>query len=851
MSKGTVQMDDAWNGSVPELMNIGVACSDRHIGTEREQSLAMIVEDHHLGTLQYSYADLASRSSRFMQLLRDLGVDTGERVLIRLPNSLDYPTAFLGTMKRGAIAVPTSTLLVAEEVHYLAEDAGVSVLVTHKSMWPDLTARISEVASLRYVLLAGEGPMPDFDDPRLRDLDAELERIESWDAPEATRADDPAYLVYTSGTTGHPKGVLHAHRSLIGRLPASKTWFDFRAGDRIMHSGKFNWTYVLGSGLMDPLYHGMTVIVHEGPNDASTWPRLIAKHGCTIFIGVPTIYRQIIQKTEAGAGDVPTLRHCMSAGEHLSDEMLTAWHERFGMDVYEAIGMSEISYYISQRTGTPIRPGSAGFPQPGHDVRLLDADLNEVAQGEEGVIAIRDTDPGLFLHYWNRPEETAEVRRGGWFLTGDYARIDTDGYLWFLGRRDDIINTFGYRVSPHEIERVMKTHPAVADCVAIGEEVGTEKVIVSAVVIRHLGHDTTAEELIAFGEEQLAGYKRPKRVHIVADYPRTKNGKVIRSQLRALVEAGETASLGRDEPAGEDMLRPRRSMLYVATTQVHHLESAKSLPADALIFDLHEAVPPDRKMEARNNLAAAIRGGGFHGQELVVRVNRRSTPWFADDLARVAELPIDAVLLPHIEAGDELLDAIARLDAAGGARLDVMVQIETPLAVLHIDEIAAASDRLSCLVMNNANLSHALKLKPTPDRTGLFFSHQRVVLAARAFGRNVVDGSHLDLKEARTCELSCRQARDYGFDGKTVIHPAQLTYTNDAFSPKPKEVAQARKIIESMEACESHDETYAVLDDRLLQPVELQAARSLIALHEASERRRAAFEESTQAKPAR
>jgi len=842
-----MQMNYESDGKVPEYLNIGVACSDRHLGTPQEDALAMIVEDHHLGTMQYSYADLASRSSRFMQLLRDLGVDAGERVLIRLPNSLDYPTAFLGTMKRGSIAVPTSTLLVAEEVHYLAEDSGVTVLVTHKSMWPDLTTRISEVKSLRYVLLAGEGPMPDFDDPRLRDLDAELEKITQWDEPEATRADDPAYLVYTSGTTGHPKGVLHAHRSLIGRLPASKTWFDFREGDRIMHSGKFNWTYVLGSGLMDPLFHGMTVIVHEGPNDASTWPQLIAKHGCTIFIGVPTIYRQIIQKTEAGEADVPTLRHCMSAGEHLSDEMLTAWRERFGMDVYEAIGMSEISYYISQRTGHPIRPGSAGFPQPGHDVRLLDTNLDEVAQGEEGVISIRDSDPGLFLRYWNRPEETAEVRRDGWFLTGDYARIDEDGYLWFLGRRDDIINTFGYRVSPHEIERVMKTHPAVADCVAIGEEVGPEKVIVSAVVIRHLGNKTTAEELVAFGQAQLAGYKRPKQVHLVEDYPRTKNGKVIRSKLRELVENGKTDTLGHRQPQREKSLRPRRSMLYVGTTQVHHLESAKSLPADTLIFDLHEAVPPDRKMEARNNLAAAIRSGGFRGQELVVRVNRRSTPWFADDLARIAELPIDAVLLPHIESADDLHDAIARLDAAGGARLDVMVQVETPLAVLRSDEIAAASDRLTSMVLNNANLSHALKLKPTPDRTGLFLSHQRVVLAARAFGRYVIDGSHLELKEARTCELACRQARDYGFDGKTVIHPAQLTYTNDAFTPKPKEVATAREIVESMEECESHDETYVVLDGRLLQPVELQAARSLIALYEASEQRRIAFEQSAPA----
>ena len=346
-------------------------------------------------------------------------------------------------------------------------------------------------------------------------------------APE----NDPAYLVYTSGTTGFPKGVLHAHRSLIGRLPASQYWFDFKSGDRIMHSGKFNWTYVLGSALMDPLFHGHTVIVHEGKNDASTWPKLIKKHNCTIFIGVPTIYRQIIQKTEFSAKDVPSLRHCMSAGEHLSDEMLAAWRERFEQDVFEAIGMSEFSYYISQRIDKPIRPGAAGFPQAGHNVQLLTGDGSQANINEEGMIAIPENDPGLFLNYWNLSEETEKAKHDGYFYTGDYARTDEDGYIWFLGRKDDIINTFGYRVSPHEIERVIKTHPEVADCVALGEELGVDKVLVSACIILQPNSTLTEQDLLDFGTENLAQYKAPKIVHLMKDYPRTKNGKVLRKQM--------------------------------------------------------------------------------------------------------------------------------------------------------------------------------------------------------------------------------------------------------------------------------------------------------------------------------
>lgn len=522
-----------WVWQVPEFFNIGVACTDAHLGKPAADNIAMIVEDDILGTTQITFAGLAERTSRFGQVLRDLGVTVGERVLVRLPNSLDYPTAFLGAMKRGAIAVPTSTLLTAEEVVYLAQDSGASVLVTDKTAWVTLKDKLHDAANLRHVLLSGPGAVENVTGLDVQDLDTALAAIQQWGASHPTKATDPAYLVYTSGTTGYPKGVLHAHRAMIGRTPASTYWFDFAPeGDRIMHSGKFNWTYVLGSGLMDPLYLGKTVIVHEGKNDANTWPRLIKKHSATIFVGVPTIYRQIVQKSDLKQADVPSLRHCMSAGEHLSDEVLTQWRERFGVDIYEAVGMSEFSYYLCQTKSRPIRPGSAGFPQPGHAIQLLDPEtLQPVATGEEGMISVPDNDPGLFLEYWNLPEETAKLRHDGWFFTGDYARYDADGYIWFLGRKDDIIKSFGYRVSPYEIERVLKSHPAVADCASVGEEIEKDKVLVVAYAILHPGNTTTADELLAFGREHLAAYKAPKTLYIAKDFPRTKNGKILRRDV--------------------------------------------------------------------------------------------------------------------------------------------------------------------------------------------------------------------------------------------------------------------------------------------------------------------------------
>jgi acyl-coenzyme A synthetase/AMP-(fatty) acid ligase len=522
-----------WRWEVPERFNIGTACLDRHLGTPVADRVAMIVEDDARSTTQATYAELAERTDRFAQALRELGVGPGERVLIRLPNSLDYPTAFLGAMKRGAISVPTSTLLTAEEVLYLARDSGAAAIVIDRAAWRSFGARLAESASLKVVLLAGEGPLAPAGSCEVLDLERALARVGEIAAPHPTRADDPAYLVYTSGTTGYPKGVLHAHRALLGRQPASEYWFDLDpAGDRILHSGKFNWTYVLGSAMMDPLYRGHTVIAHEGRNDAATWLRLIAKHRATIFIGVPTVYRQIIQKTAGGRTDVPTLRHCMSAGEHLSDEVLARWRERFGMDIHEAVGMSEFSYYLSQSRHRPIRPGSAGFPQPGHDLRLLDPDtLREVPAGEEGMICIPEDDPGLFVEYWNLPEETAKLRHHGWFFTGDYARFDADGYIWFLGRRDDIIKSFGYRVSPYEVERVLKAHPAVADCACVGEELERDKRLVVAYVIAQPGSAVSADELLAYGREHLASYKAPKVVYLARDFPRTRNGKILRREI--------------------------------------------------------------------------------------------------------------------------------------------------------------------------------------------------------------------------------------------------------------------------------------------------------------------------------
>lgn len=523
-----------WKWDIPEYFNIAVACTDAHLGTPAENRVAVIVDDDVVGDRQLTFAELAEQTSRFAQLLRDLDVPEGERVLIRLPNCIEYAIAFLGAMKRGAIPVPTSILLTAEEVQYLARDSGATVLVTDPTTVREQQETLRAIKDLRRILVAGVDAISQPSLP-VHALEPALAAIEKHAPAHRTRASDPAYLVYTSGTTGYPKGVLHAHRALLGRQPASDYWFDFAPStvDRVLHAGKYNWTYVLGTGLMDPLYRGRTGIVHEGTTEASIWPHLIRKHSASIFIAVPTIYRQIIQKTTARKADVPSLRHCMCAGEPLSDELLAAWHDRFGLQIYEALGMSEFSYYLCETRSRPIRPGSVGFVQPGHDVRLLDPHtLEEVSPNAEGMLCVHVGDPNLMLGYWNQPEETAAAFRGEWFLTGDYARRDEDGYVWFLGRKDDLINSFGYRISPYEVERVLKDHPDVADAAVVGEDYEPGKTLVAAYVIPRPDGTLTEDALMDYGRKHLASYKAPRIVHLVRQLPRTTAGKVLRRALR-------------------------------------------------------------------------------------------------------------------------------------------------------------------------------------------------------------------------------------------------------------------------------------------------------------------------------
>jgi len=460
---------------------------------------------------RWTYGGIESAVLSIAGGLEAKGLKRGDRVLLRLGHSSDFPLVFFGAIAGGFVPIPTSEMLTSAEAAAILEDSGAAAVI-HDG----------------HTALPGGGALalgPD-------DL-AALKAHERGQYADTT-SDDPAFLIYTSGTSGTPKGVLHAQRTAIGRTPMYQAWYGISASDRLLHAGAFNWTYTLGVGLMDPWANGATSLVYDGPRDPEIWPGLIENSKATLFAAVPSLYRRLLKYGDVSTASFPALRHGLTAGEALPADLHREWVDRTGRPLYEALGMSEISTYISSGPTVPTRPGSPGKPQAGRKVAILSEDgkgEDFAAVGEPGLLAVHESETGLMLGYWNRPEETAAAFRAGWFLTGDRARADQDGYYWYEGRADDLMNAFGYRVAPEEVERTLGAHPDVLEVAVTAVPVREGVSLITAFVVpRTAGwHDETA--LADWAHDRLAEYKRPKGYRFVASLPRTPSGKVRRKVL--------------------------------------------------------------------------------------------------------------------------------------------------------------------------------------------------------------------------------------------------------------------------------------------------------------------------------
>ncbi|WP_417727313.1 class I adenylate-forming enzyme family protein [Roseovarius sp.] len=436
------------------------------------------------------------------------GAVPGDRVLMRLGNTVEFPIAYLGAIAVGLVPIPTSSQLTEPEV------AGIL-----KTTQPALILRAADVAC------------PETDIPMLEESALEAMRDlppAPWDMGDPDR---PAYIIYTSGTSGIPRAVLHAHRAIWARQMMFDGWYGLTSEDRLCHAGAFNWTFTLGTGLMDPWTMGATALIPAPGISAEQLPLLLKRHDATIFAAAPGVYRKIVTPGQRLA--LPHLRHGLAAGEKLSETIRQHWQEATGTPIYEAYGMSECSTFISGSPDHPAAPGTLGRPQAGRRVAIMGA-TGPVPLGTEGTIAVHKSDPGLMLGYLGAPEATAQKFNGDWFLTGDQGMMDDAGHITYLGRADDMMNAGGYRVSPMEVETALSAHPGITSVAVTDIEVKEDARVIMAFYTGPETLDPTA--LDTFARARLAGYKAPRGFFHVAALPTGANGKILRRALRPIYE---------------------------------------------------------------------------------------------------------------------------------------------------------------------------------------------------------------------------------------------------------------------------------------------------------------------------
>ena len=462
------------------------------------------------GARRISYAQLKSDVLCVAQGLLDTGVEPDDRVLMRLGNTVDFPITYLAAIAIGAVPVPTSSVLTKTEVAKIITDIDPTVIVHDGACaLPDTAHRVLNVE--------------------------QIAAFKSNESAEFHRGDPNrlAYIVYTSGTSGHPRAVMHAHRAIWARRMMIRDWYDLAAEDRLLHAGAFNWTFTLGTGLMDPWSVGATALIPEQNVDLKLLPLLLSRHHATLFAAAPGV----IRKLNAALPDqfrIPKLRHVLSAGEKLSPDVRSTWRAKTGVDIFEAFGMSECSTFLSSSSHRPSADHALGWPQRGRRIclRAVHDPTQEAMLGEEGIIAVHQDDPGLMLGYLNAANETADRFVDGWFLTGDHARIGENGAYYYTGRKDDMMNAGGFRVSPIELEHSLSQVQGITSLACVEVEIKADaKIIVVFFTSASSDIDTQLKE---HAQTHLADYKRPKAYVRLDALPQTANGKINRNALRKM-----------------------------------------------------------------------------------------------------------------------------------------------------------------------------------------------------------------------------------------------------------------------------------------------------------------------------
>jgi benzoate-CoA ligase len=508
-------------------MNAAVEFVDAHVEIGRGDHLAII--DASDGS-RYTYRDVLERTNRTGNALAELGVRREERVMLLLHDSPEFVFSFFGAIKIGAVPIPTNTLLVPADYQYMINDSRARVLVVAEALLPRIEPIRSNLKDLDHVIVVGKN------DTGMLDY-AELTTAASAElTPADLGKDDVCFWLYSSGTTGFPKGAVHLqHDMTVAADLYAKPTLGIDASDRTFSVAKLFFAYGLGNGLYFPFRVGATTVLFPGRPEPEAVFEVVDEHQPTIFFSVPTNYARLLAiENAADRFDTSSIRLCVSAGEALSQALFDRWKERFGVEILDGIGSTEILHiFISNRAGR-VKPGSTGEIVPGYEAKIADENGVEVPDGEIGDLLIKGD--STCACYWNRHEETKDTIQGHWIKTGDKYCRDEDGYLWHKGRSDDMLKVGGIWVSPVEVEHALSQHPAILECAVVGIEDADGLVKTKAfVVVREqppADPAGLAAEIQSYVKDRIAKYKIPRSIEFLDELPKTATGKVQRYKLR-------------------------------------------------------------------------------------------------------------------------------------------------------------------------------------------------------------------------------------------------------------------------------------------------------------------------------
>src|SRR5919109_693290 len=509
---------------LPDVFNAAVEFVDRHLAEGRADRIALGYEGCTL-----TYGQVAEMVNRVGNALRGSGVEMENRVLLLLYDSPEFAASFFGAMKIGAVPVPINTMMRAQDYEYFLNDSRAKVLIAHRPLWDEVAKVRGCLRYLKHAVVVGE-PVSDQQafDRWTAQASPELE-------PAPTSKDDAAFWLYSSGSTGFPKGAVHLQHDMVYCADLyARPILGIGPEDITFSAAKLFFAYGLGNNLYFPFRVGASAVLYPGRPLPETMFEIISRDKPTVFFGVPTLYATMLAVRQAETKyDLSSLRLCVSAGEALPPELFRRWKERFGTEILDGIGTTEILHiFISNRVGQ-VKPGSSGIVVPGYEAKIVDEAGDPVPSGDIGNLLVKGE--STCAYYWNQREKTKQTIKGEWIVTGDKYSQDADGYYWYAGRADDMLKVSGIWVSPIEVENTLIQHSAVLEAAVVGQADDDQLIKPKAFVVLNEGYTASPaleDELKGFVRDKIAPYKYPRWITFVPELPKTATGKIQRFKLR-------------------------------------------------------------------------------------------------------------------------------------------------------------------------------------------------------------------------------------------------------------------------------------------------------------------------------